>query len=350
MNNLTIGGVETVCWNIISNLNHDDYKVDLLVATDKEVKQYYEDKFIALGCCIYKGGYITDQKTKKEFLEYEKKLLRMNSYDIVHSHVDFLNAWTLKCAKKEKVKTRISHVHTGCTDKKNLMQSFKYRLQKILLVHYSTIRLGCSMDTVRYYYGNNKKAEVIYNGIEVNQYLKIADSIEKSDKNIITIGRICEAKNPDFILDIFDALYHIDPEYELYWIGDGNLCNYTKKRVKELGLSNNVHMIGATTLTIPYLKKCRITLFPSKWEGLPIALVECQLSHCFAFYSDVVTTEADIGYAISLSLSDTPSDWAKTIHEFNKNKEYIKYENDSRLIEQFSIENMITQMCKIYES
>lgn len=56
VNNLIIGGVEKVCWEIVSNLPSDKYKVDFLVAVDEEEEQYYDEKLHAYGCEIYKGG------------------------------------------------------------------------------------------------------------------------------------------------------------------------------------------------------------------------------------------------------------------------------------------------------
>ena len=55
--NLIIGGVEKVCWEIVSNINKSKYHIDFFVAIDSNIEQYYEPLLIEKGCRIYKGGY-----------------------------------------------------------------------------------------------------------------------------------------------------------------------------------------------------------------------------------------------------------------------------------------------------
>lgn len=65
LSNLIIGGVEKVCWEIVSHIDNTKYHIDILVAIDSDVQQYYEQLFIEKGCHIYKGGIFAIQQIKR---------------------------------------------------------------------------------------------------------------------------------------------------------------------------------------------------------------------------------------------------------------------------------------------
>mgnify|MGYP000184706954 CR=1 FL=1 len=82
------------------------------------------------------GGAIYNKNDKRKFLCFEKELIQKNHYDIVHSHMDFMNVFTLKVAKEEGVPIRVSHVHTAFLngDKLKGKKKWKRKIQQILVV------------------------------------------------------------------------------------------------------------------------------------------------------------------------------------------------------------------------
>ena len=56
VNNLIVGGIEKVCWEIVSHIDLNQYQIDFLVAADQGTEQYYDPKIQELGCRVYKGG------------------------------------------------------------------------------------------------------------------------------------------------------------------------------------------------------------------------------------------------------------------------------------------------------
>lgn len=347
VNNLIIGGVEKVCWEIINNLDGSEYKCDFLVAVNPNENQYYDELLKQKGCSVYKSLRIYSPKDKKNFLKIEEKLIKDNQYDIVHSHVDFMNAWTLKVAKSQGVPTRISHVHTTM-DKVNFFHFknfIKRKTQQYLLKKYSTHRLACSKKAGNDFY-NKANFEVLYNGFNIDEYTCISKA--SPNKNIITVGRICEQKNPYFILEILKDLVKYDDSYMLYWIGEGNLKTKIEKLINKYDLNNNVVMVGATTEIIPYLRKCFLALYPSKYEGLGISIVEAQLAKCFTYYSDIVPKEADLGYGISLPLDLGSQKWAEKINYDLNNKIFINYSLKPEMVKKYDIKASIKTITDIY--
>lgn len=348
LNNLIVGGVEKVCWEIVSHLDKNKFQCDFLVAISAEQTQYYEPKLKELGCRIYKGGYIYSTRDKQRFLEIERRILRQNKYDVVHSHVDFLNIWTLRVAKKEKVPVRISHVHTTLSHDINigLQQKIKYHFQQYLLVYFATHRVACSRQAALDYYGNSRTM-LLFNGFDIDKFMKDT-GVARNPWAIVTVGRIVDLKNPLFIVDIMKCLVDLNPQYTLCWIGDGNMREQCEAKIQKLGLENSVQMIGAETDIIPYLKKSGIALFPSKHEGLGIAIVEAQLAGCFTYYSDVVPEEADIGYGCALPLTDSPQKWAEKIHQSVERDIKSQFQVDIERASRYDVRQMKACIEKVY--
>lgn len=348
VSNLIIGGVEKVCWEIVNNLDKEKYQCDFLVAVNPDEHQYYDELLKQKGCNIYKSLRIHSPKDKNIFLNIEKELIKNHHYDVVHSHVDFMNVWTLKVAKLQGVPTRISHVHTTLdqVNFSHFKNFIKRNMQQYLLNKYSTHRLACSKKAGNDFY-NKAKFEVLYNGFNIDEYTCISKT--SPNKNIITVGRICEQKNPYFILETFKNLLKYDNTYMLFWIGEGHLKVEIEKLIDKYNLNNNVIMVGATTKIIPYLRKCFLALYPSKYEGLGISIVEAQLSKCFTYYSDIVPKEADLGYGISLPLDLGPQKWAEQINfDFNNNT-FLNYSLNPEMVSKYDIKTSINKITSIYD-
>ena len=91
--------------------------------------------------------------------------------------------------------------------------------------------------------------------------------LNDSDKIITHIGTFKEAKNHDFIIDIFKELNSINNKYKLILVGRGELEEKIKMKVRDLGLSNKVYFLGVREDIPQILQSTDIFFMPSILEG-----------------------------------------------------------------------------------
>ena len=92
-------------------------------------------------------------------------------------------------------------------------------------------------------------------------------------------------------------------------------------------------------------------VFPSRYEGLPVVLLEAQISGLPCIVSDKITREVDLGDLNWQSIEDVPKQWAKAILsvEYRSEIERIAYrEKHLKTIRSYDITQSVKQLDKIY--
>lgn len=210
--------------------------------------------------------------------------------------------------------------------------------------------LGCSELANDYLYGknwrNDTRCKVLYNGIDLKKF-RFHDKIKETErKNIMTIGRFGEQKNPFFLLEILIELLNIRKDINFSWVGDGELRKTIEERVKEEHLEKQIHFLGRRENIPELLQQNDFFLFPSLFEGLPITLIEAQASGLECFISDTITKEVNVGLCQYLSLEKSAREWAVYISEKLDNRDKKGY--DAKLLDQFDIKNTVKRLEEIY--
>lgn len=121
------------------------------------------------------------------------------------------------------------------------------------------------------------------------------------------------------MLDVMKALVKRSPDSKMLFVGDGAMRTQILEKRKALGLDENVILTGVRTDTAALLQGMDLFLFPSKYEGLPIALVEAQCSGLPCLLSDAIPRDVDVTPLIHrLPLTGSPAEWADKIIELTK--------------------------------
>lgn len=146
---------------------------------------------------------------------------------------------------------------------------------------------------VKDYYSRIKNSIVCPNPIDPNFKIGSFLSISDRQKEIAWVGRMINVhKRMDVAVKAFSIVHSKYPEYVLSFYGDGPDIGATKALVNKLGLKESVVFYGTTNNVIEYVKKARLSLMTSDFEGIPNVIIES-----FAAGTPVVSTDCSPGGA-----------------------------------------------------
>lgn len=362
---LSANGIEIFLFNVINKLDKSKYDITVAMAIDEGVEAINEKAITDIDVKVIHLGDLDGVNKKIQYLKNVKAILNNDNYDIVHSHMDLLNGIILKLAKKAGIHKRICHAHNAKSqfnisgDKPfylEILQKVYYKFMKRLIIKNSTDFLACSDMAAKYFYDEHP-FETIYNGIFLDRF-KLPSSfnrelyslklnLDPEKKHIITIGRISGPKNPFFALEIIYELTKIRNDFQYIWVGAGELEQEMREKVSQLGLENEIKLIGVRSDINQILGCCDCFLLPSLSEGLGIVLIEAQASNLTCVASTAVPILANCGKCKFIPLNEPPANWAQTVSDILDNK--INLNLDQKKLMQFDINHTVSQLEEIYD-
>lgn len=296
MTDMNYGGVEMVVMNYYRNIDKTKVQFDFFALEGSTIPQKEEIESL--------GGRVFVVPKYTHLILYEKaviKLFKENKYKIVHSHMNTLSVFSLFGAKIAGVPNRILHNHSTAgkgETKKNFM---KYALRPFAKL-FPTGLCACSKLAGNWIYGKGTKFKVFNNAIDLDMYKydeKKRESLRAElgleEKKVIGhIGRFCYQKNHDLLIDIFNEVLKVEKDASLMLIGEGELEQEVKDKVKKLGIEDKVLFLGRRADAYRYYQAMDLFLLPSRYEGLPVVGVEAQACGLPCVFSDCVTEEAKL--------------------------------------------------------
>lgn len=315
------GGVENLLLNYYTHMDKDRFKFDFIVHGDNIGA--LESNFKRLNSAIYHIPSKHESFLKN--LSAMKQIITDGNYDVVHVHQGTIGVFPMYYAKKAGVKVRINHSHIAYKEK-----TFFEKIIDILflpfLKKYSTHWFACGLDAGRFLWGDkaveNGKVIVMNNAIDIDKFTFNADmrrrkrkELALDDKFVIgNVGRFTYQKNHEFLIKIFSEIHQKDNSAVLLLIGEGEFEEDVKEQVKNLGLSEAVKFLGIRNDVPELLQAMDVFLLPSRYEGLPVVLVETQAAALKSVASDTITKEVKVtNYLDYISLERDPEYWANEV-------------------------------------
>lgn len=350
------GGAETLLMNLYRNIDRSKFEFHFI--THSKEKSDYDDEIIKLGGQVI---YLEKPNLKdlKKFSNSFKSIVeKYGPYNAIHAHVQLFNGIVLREAKRNNIKIRVSHAHlNGDYENTNILRKLYRGYSKFLINKNSTNKIACSYKSGQYLYNSNKFV-LLNNAIDINQfkfneksnYLKKELELNDSDKIITHIGTFKEAKNHDFIIDIFKELNSINNKYKLILVGRGELEEKIKMKVRDLGLSNKVYFLGVREDIPQILQSTDIFFMPSILEGLPVVLVEAQAAGVPCIISNNIPEKVDMGLGVikRLNLKDSKEKWIESILNLRQNNVNFSSRKDKIIKNGFDLESNVKFLAKIY--
>ena len=208
----------------------------------------------------------------------------------------------------------------------------------------------------------SKRIIRIYNGLDLSNF-EYTDNLEKSNNEIVSVGRLVEKKGFEVLLD---ACYHIvnsGKKIHCSIIGTGALENKLQKKIKELRLQDFVSLLGAIPREdmLERIRNASIFVVPSiissdgDRDGLPTTLLESMAIGTPCISTDVtgipeVIKDGVTGVMVS---SDNPLKLAGAINNLLSDYELSQSlaQNAKELVHsKFNIHNNSIQLRQVFEN
>lgn len=125
------------------------------------------------------------------------------------------------------------------------------------------------------YWGMDKIISVIPNALN-NMFRNIDLKETERTNKIIAVGRLAHQKHFSELIHIFSAIHDKAPDWGLEIIGNGPDKDRLQKLIDGLGLNSKVMLSPATSTILEKYLTGSIYAMTSRYEGLPMVLLEAQ--------------------------------------------------------------------------
>ena len=296
-----------------------------------------QDRIDAAGGKIY---YISNRiKNPIKNINENRKLLKdlRNTHDTVYFNLSTLG-WI------EPIKIAISlgyrvvtHSHNSRLLVNDAKHRIIYKINKARLSRFNVIRLSCSKKATDFMYSPDNKVQFIHNAVDINTFkfdrnekLQVRSELNIPDNTKIIgfVGRLVEQKNVLFLPDILNSVVkHRDLDVVMIVLGEGYLKNQLLEKVKQYNLQNHFLFLGDHADINRYYQAMDVFILPSLFEGLPIVMVEAQVSGLPCIVSDVITSESNISGNVTFLPINDASVWGEVLYNklnnLNTNRELV---------------------------
>lgn len=346
------GGAERVLLGYMKDFNNDP-EIELhTLALGNNDGSIFDKEIEKLNLNIKYAGIKAGNKLSnlKRMLAVRREIKRLKP-DIVHSHLrltPYVRFASLFTGKKKFIHTIHTVPSLESAGKIFICDKFCFKHLSVLPV---CLNQELAHEAERFY--DIPFCEFLYNGIDIEKYTGFKEKNKLREKYSIPedayvlghIGRFEDIKNHDYIIDVFNELKRKKENSYLLLIGEGSLMPKIKEKCKKLGILENVIFAGTCSNVYEMLQIMNGFIFPSKQEGLGIALIEAQAAELYCVVSDTIPKEAFVSQRLAvLSLNESPAKWAEALL-----KEEISYDERNNLND-FSIKGINDKLRRIYKS
>lgn len=323
LHSMNRGGAENAIMNYYRSINRNAVQFDFLL-TELE-RCHFEDEIASLGGRVFRIPHLVAKNPFPFLIGVRRFILSHPEYRIVHSHTSSKSFFPLLIAKLCGVPVRICHSHSTQSEKglKGLLRN----LLKFPLKLVSTNLFACGYEAATWLYGKRAvekgKVTIVPNVIQAKRFdyseqtrSTIRKELGLSDNTVVLgcAARFSLIKNHSFLISVFKEFHKAIHDSVLLLVGDGELHDEIVNQIVSLDLYDNVILTGVVSNVAIYDQAMDLFIMPSLYEGLPLSLIEAQISGLKCFASSVITRESDLtGLVTFLPLERGAAYWADVI-------------------------------------
>ena len=318
---LNMGGSQTMIMNLYRHMDKKQIQFDFII--DHPGQLYFADEIKDMGGRIFLLPLFKGENLVQVRKAWNTFFNEHPEYKILHSHVRSYASIYFPIAKKHGL---VTIIHSHSTSNGSGFTALAKRILQYPLRFQADYFFGCSKIAGEWLFGreivNSNRYYMIQNAIDCNLYRMDQDIRDRFRNEIHAgnqivfghVGRFHTAKNHEFLLEVFSYIHKRMGESQLVIVGDGDLRKLIENKISELKLQDSVVLVGMKPNVNELLQAMDCFLFPSKWEGLPVTVVEAQAAGLPCFVSDTVTQDVCLSELVTyLSIDQGVEVWGDKI-------------------------------------
>ncbi len=329
--NLTRSGSPQTFLHVIEVLNKRGFVVDAFVyaVRDKATDLYFYDKYKKACRNVF------FQKMKLNGISYKlfpftkfnkiKRAIRKNRYNLVISN----NIYFMADCSAHKRKVNNAKLIFYALGNVNIQSKFAIirRKERFVRQFIKGVDAYVAISSVAIPKDNIAPKDRLYILMDYpdNAFPEIVKTPIHDEIVLGQIGYYCLNKNQLFSLSLLKELLDRGLKARLVFIGfklseEPKYYDEMKEFINKFNLNHAVTLLSSDYDKKLFFENIHILLMPSYHEGLPITLLEAQLSNTYCLISDSITRDADFGLCSFSKLNK--EDWINDILTIKEKKDF----------------------------
>ena len=295
---------------------------------------------------IIKIGLNSIASLPKSYLKL-RRVIRNFRPDVVHAHMVHANILTRLVRTTTSMNKLICTAHSS--NEGGVIRMLSYRVTDRL----ANLTTNVSNTAVAAFEAKHAVPKnsmlTVYNGVDFTNFTYSPDakdiivkelSLDSNTKIILAVGRFNASKNYFNLLSAINLIKdQLNISFVLLIAGDGELRFEIEKEITNLGISNNVLLLGRRDDIPLLMSACDVFVLSSDYEGLPTVLIEALACQAQVVSTDVSGVREIVGTCGKIVPTKNPISLAEAIKDrlqnSNKNvsgQQYVKNKFDLDLI------------------
>ncbi len=314
------GGAEAFIMNVYRVIDRSQIQFDFLVHEQRECD--YDTEIENLGGRIFHIQRLLGPNYLSYTRECRSFFAAHHNYCAVHVHIGSCAHIVINEAHRYGL---FSIAHSHSTDASVSLTDALFKIATFSTRFLADYFLACSEQAGVARFGksvvSSDRFRVLNNGIDTERYRfnltsrkATRDELGIDDSTIVLchVGRFAKEKNHRYLIDVFNKWIQTMPKSILVLVGRGPLEMDIRQKVESLGLGDKVYFLGVRSDVPGILMAADLFLFPSIFEGIPIALIEAQATGLPCIISDAISGNARLlPSTICLPIGLDPNKWSE---------------------------------------
>jgi glycosyltransferase involved in cell wall biosynthesis len=202
-----------------------------------------------------------------------RKIIKAYQPDVIHTH-----RYVLPYAFLASMGFKAKRVHTVHNVAQKEQTKVGKNINRVLFRYFNVVPVALSKEiqrTIQEVYGlPDNRIPVVFNGIDLSRCIVKESYARKDTFTVLHIGRFMDVKNHELLLRSFARFKGQHSDARLQLLGDGELKENMMQLAGQLNITDAVEFAGLQSNVYPWLHNADVFILPSKFEGMPMTLIE----------------------------------------------------------------------------